>query len=361
MRTEELDFELPEHLIASEPAARRDAARLLVTHEPAGVDARPRDRHVYALPGLLRAGDVLVLNDTRVLPARFFGERAATGGRVEGLFVELDAWGRWIVLLESRGRLQPGESIALDAEHALVLVERRADAAWVAERRGPLDVEALLDRVGLTPLPPYIRRARGARTDDEAERDAADRERYQTVYAGEAGAVAAPTAGLHFTPGLLDELAAAGVQIARLTLHVGLGTFAPVRTDELAEHPMHRERYSVPAATLEALRRARAEGRRIIPVGTTSVRALESLPVELPTATYRGSTDLLIEPGFAFRFTDGLLTNFHLPRSTLLALVAARVGLDRLRSLYRHAIAAGYRFYSYGDAMLILPRDRATD
>ncbi len=346
MRTADLDYHLPEHLIATHPADRRDAARLLVA-----TDGRPpRDLFVHDLPSLLQPGDLLVFNDTRVLPARFFGTRADTGGKVEGLYVETDPAGCWRVLLESRGKLQPGERIQLDDAHALQLIERRPDASWRARLDGPLGTEALLEAVGRVPLPPYIRKARGSDADADE-----DRRRYQTVYASDPGAVAAPTAGLHFTPALLDELQAAGVASAYLTLHVGLGTFAPVRAARLEDHAMHAERFTVPAKTLEALRRARHEGRRIIPVGTTCVRALESLPEPLPAREVRATTTLMIQPNYKLRFVDGLMTNFHLPRSTLLALVAARVGLERLRELYAHAVASEYRFYSYGDAMLVLP------
>jgi len=349
MRTEDLDYHLPEHLIAAHPADQRDAARLLVVR---GAAARLEDRYVHELAALLRSGDLLVLNDTRVLPARFFAQRAATGGKLEGLFIETDPRGRWVVMLESRGRLQPGERIKLDDEHCLELVERRHDAAWVADKAGPLDAGDLLERIGLTPLPPYIRRARG---ESGGQFDQTDRQRYQTVYASQPGAVAAPTAGLHFTPELLAELQAAGVELAYVTLHVGAGTFAPVRTKRLEDHEMHAERFRVPASTMAALQAARNEGRRIIPVGTTCVRALESLPDEMPRQGYSAQTSLMIQPGFEFRFTDGLMTNFHLPRSTLLALVAAKVGLNPLRQVYAHAIEHAYRFYSYGDAMLVLP------
>ena len=428
MRTDDLDYHLPESLIAQRPAERRDAARLMVVppappSDPVGSQAVDH-RVVADLPFLLQRGDLLVINDTRVIPARFFARRALTGGRVEGLYLESDERGLWHVMLRSGGRLRRGESILVggpapddagDAEDdveagadaeadagagiarrgeplgeargealgewgfeaELVLREALADGTWLVESRGGEEALGLLERVGSMPLPPYIQRRRndvggdagagagsGSGADRRAaEQDAADRLRYQTVYADRPGSVAAPTAGLHFTDDLFAALEARGVEVARLTLHVGMGTFAPVRSATLDEHPMHSERFEVPASTIAALRRARAERRPIIPVGTTSVRALESLPEPLPASSaspgggegWRGATDLLIKPGFEFRFTDGLFTNFHLPRSTLIALVAAKTGLNRLLELYQVAITQRYRFYSYGDAMLIQP------
>jgi S-adenosylmethionine:tRNA ribosyltransferase-isomerase len=397
MRTDDLDYDLPEELIAARPTDRRDAARLLVVNDP-GPTSGQTDRHrrdpadltlehrrVRDLPDILRPGDLLVFNDTRVLPARFFAVRQRTGGRVEGLFIEALDHERWHVMLRSGGRLGVGDVLVLsgrgdspptpaaggsatdrpaEAEPRLELLERMPDGAWLVRKHSDLDTETLLERFGRMPLPPYIERRRqqqAAETTPTSPQAAEtlDRQRYQTVYARSAGAVAAPTAGLHFTDELLQALEAAEVEAAWLTLHVGLGTFQPVRTETLDQHPMHRERFRIPAATIDAVRAARRSGRRIIPVGTTSVRALESLPEPLPRLAdhdaFVAETDLLIQPGFRFRFTDGLMTNFHLPRSTLIALVAARIGLDALRRVYREAIAERYRFYSYGDAMLILP------
>ena len=360
VRTDELDYELPESLIAQRPVEPRDAARLMVARRG---EAAVEHRHVRDLPQILRPGDLLVINDTRVLPARFEGVRLKTGGKVEALFVETRDDERWQVLLRSGGRLQPGEMIGLTpgsaaGEHRLELLVQHADGSWTVKKHSELDTLTLLDRIGSMPLPPYIRRQRqsGSESGGAAERfDDLDRERYQTVFAREPGAVAAPTAGLHFTPGLLQQLTNAGVELAHVTLHVGLGTFAPVRTATLEAHPMHTERFIVPAATLAALAAARAQRRRIIAVGTTAVRALESLPATLPGGgDFRGDTNLLIQPGYRFRWVDGMLTNFHLPRSTLLALVAAHIGLERLMQLYQIAIEHRYRFYSYGDAMLLL-------
>lgn len=352
MRTDELNYHLPEDRIAAVPADRREQAKLMVVR---CAEDTVDHRGAADLPRLLRAGDLLVLNRTRVLPARFFGRRAATGGKIEGLYLGSDPRGGWQVLLESRGKLQPGERIDLAENESLELIQRGPDNAWQTRRHGATETLALLDRIGAMPLPPYIRRRRAG--EDSEELRAMDRQRYQTVFADHPGAVAAPTASLHLTEALLGELAEKGIETAMLTLHVGLGTFAPVRSETLDDHPMHAEWFSVPAATLEALRRARAEGRRIIPVGTTCVRALESLPDPLPRDDYAAETDLMIQPGFAFRYTDALMTNFHLPRSTLLALVAALTGLDRLKALYRLAVENDYRFYSYGDAMLIFSVD----
>lgn len=355
MRLDDLDFELPDDRIARTPADRRDAARLLVAPIRS---TECEHRNVADLPGLLAPGDLLVINDTRVVPARFVATRAATGGRIEGLFVETRDDEHWLVMLRSGGRLVEGERVALTDDDAVELIDKQPDGSWLVRKRSTLDTLALLDRVGSMPLPPYIAKAR--ENDGASEQlDALDRKRYQTVYAQAPGAVAAPTAGLHFTDDLLAALESAGVHIARLTLHVGLGTFQPVRTDTLEDHDMHSERFSVPAATLAALVDAKRQNRRIIAVGTTSVRALESLPESLdPTMDYVGETKLLIQPGFDFRYTHGLMTNFHLPRSTLLALVAALVGRDRLLELYATAIEQRYRFYSYGDAMLLLPQAR---
>jgi S-adenosylmethionine:tRNA ribosyltransferase-isomerase len=341
MRTADLDYHLPPDLIAQQPADPRDQARLMVCRLR---DRRVEHHHVADLPALLRPDDLLVVNDTRVLPARFFATRLATGGKVEGLFLESHDDHTWQLLLQSGGKPRSGERIALAPGHELRLLDRLPDGAWRAEKISPLSTPQLLQAVGSMPLPPYI-----APGDDPA----LHRERYQTVYAATPGAIAAPTAGLHFTAPLLDRLPPR----VNVTLHVGLGTFQPVRADDLDDHPMHRESFSVPASTLAAVIQARRDARRIIPVGTTSVRALESLPDPLPDppADHHGETRLLIQPPHRFRFVDGLMTNFHLPRSTLLALVAALVGLDTLKHFYQTAIDHRYRFYSYGDAMLILP------
>ncbi|MEM8781285.1 MAG: S-adenosylmethionine:tRNA ribosyltransferase-isomerase [Planctomycetota bacterium] len=387
MRTEALDFELPERLIATSPAEPRDAARLMVIDRAAGTLEHRRVRDLPALvegggadKAHFRAGDLMIVNRSRVLPAYWEGRRAATGGRVTGLYLngndEDGGRARWSVMLETRGKPGVGEVLELEAEAQaglrLVLRERTGPGTWIAEPRGlddtalnPEDALAALRRVGKPPLPPYIRKARKAM--GLTEFTESDRERYETVYAtgddASGGSIAAPTAGLHFTPALLDRLDALGLCRVGVTLHVGVGTFLPVRSETLEGHAMHSERFAVSPDALDALRVSHTEGRRRLVVGTTAVRTLESLPHPLPTADARpdgiaGDTDLFIRPdvGFTFRHTDALLTNFHLPQSTLIALVASLpgVGLANLKAWYAEAIAHEYRFFSYGDAMLLV-------
>ncbi|MFM8979322.1 MAG: tRNA preQ1(34) S-adenosylmethionine ribosyltransferase-isomerase QueA [Planctomycetia bacterium] len=353
MRLDLLDFDLPPRLIAQEPAATREGARLLVLDRHSGAREHA---HVPRLLGLLRAGDLLVDNDTKVRPASLFARRAS-GGAVELLLLEPApalGSGLWRSLLRANRPVREGEVLQLtdgqaDIEGCVRLAGRDAEGLWLVSGEGTA-LEQAMARGGVLPLPPYIHReARDRRT-------ALDRERYQTVYAREEGAVAAPTAGLHLTQALLDGLAAAGVARASVTLHVGLGTFQPVRVDDLDQHRMHREAWQVPEATAQAVRATRARGGRIVAVGTTTVRTLEAAALAcadgLPAAG-AGSTDLLIQPGHVFRAVDALLTNFHLPRSTLLALVAAFTGREPMLAAYREAVAQGYRFFSYGDAMFI--------
>ncbi len=388
LRTADLDYDLPESAIAKEPASPRDAARLMVIDRSSG-DAREHTI-VRELPRLLRKGDVMVFNATRVLQARLVGRREDSGGRVEGLFLSASADGReWTALLRAK-KVRENTSIRLIDERGVdtnvSLVPMRRDTselgAWVVGVRvegepgegaaaagAALDAATILDRVGHTPLPPYILKAR-EHTHEPVER-ASDRDRYQTVYAKEQGSVAAPTAGLHFTPELLAALDRLGVERVEVTLHVGTGTFKPVEVDIVEEHPMHSEWCSMSPIAIERVRRAKAEGRRVIGVGTTSVRTLESyaLALENLTAGTTASpvsspasldTKLLITPGYHYRWADGMLTNFHLPRSTLLAMVGAllsdqgTLGVQRLIARYREAIERGYRFYSFGDAMLIV-------
>ena len=339
MRLDDLHYDLPPASIAQEPTARRDAARLLVLDRARGTTAH---RHVHDLPRLLAPGDRLVVNDTRVLPARLFATRAS-GGRVEVFLLEPVGDGAWSAMTRAGGRLRAGEILTVAGGAAVRLLRRMPDGPWIV-RGEDADLPALMARHGHMPLPPYIERA------ENDVRDALDRERYQTVMARHDGAVAAPTAGLHFTPALFEALADAGVTRSAVTLHVGLGTFEPVRTEEVEDHPMHEEAYVVPLDTAEAVARTKAAGGRIVAVGTTSVRALEASR----GLAGAGRTDLLITPGYRFHVVDALLTNFHLPRSTLLALVAAFAGLEPVLRAYREAVAEGYRFYSYGDAMLIL-------
>jgi S-adenosylmethionine:tRNA ribosyltransferase-isomerase len=339
MRLADLDYGLPPELIAQEPAAERAAARLLVLDR----GAEPlRHRCVADLPASLRAGDVLVVNDTRVVPARVHGRRP-TGGRIEALFVRpLGSGDEWEVL--ARGAPRAGERVHLpDAGGCWVAA--LGDGRWRLRLELDEPAHSWLERVGEVPLPPYIRRPCGP--------TAADRDRYQTVYARVPGAIAAPTAGLHLTPALLDEARAAGVRVTSLTLHVGPGTFLPIRSDDLAAHAMEAEPYDLPPATVEEIAAARARGDRVVAVGTTTVRALESAAAGGVLRAGPGMAGLFIQPGHRFRVVDALLTNFHLPRSSLLALVAAFAGWDRLRAAYAEAIRMRYRFYSFGDAMLV--------
>ena len=346
MHVDDLDYDLPERLIAQVPPPQREDARLL------GLDrARGTLTHstVRELDRWLAPKDLLVLNDTRVLPARLHAQRQ-TGGRVDVLLLEELEEGTWSALVRAGGSLLPGEELRVDDGAGLRLVRRLGPGTWRVKGAGA-DLRALMDRHGRMPLPPYIRRERND------EREGIDRERYQTLHARREGAVAAPTAGLHLTPALLRALEERGVGVAYVTLHVGLGTFQPVRADRLEDHDMHEEAYEVSAQAAEAVRRARAAGGRIVAVGTTVVRTLEASAGASPDGLPRpgaGRTDLLILPGYAFRAVDALLTNFHLPRSTLLALVSAFASREAILGAYAEAVREGYRFYSYGDAMLVV-------
>ncbi|HYE19841.1 MAG TPA: tRNA preQ1(34) S-adenosylmethionine ribosyltransferase-isomerase QueA [Tepidisphaeraceae bacterium] len=345
MRADDLDFHLPPELIAQVPPRDRTASRLLHYRR----DSRAIEHRVFAdLPSLLRAGDLLVFNDTRVVPARFY-LRKESGGLVEGLFVRQEAQGRWRVMLKNLGGAA-GKRLTFERDASLhaTVVEKHDGGEYVIEVHSTEPALVVMGRLGRMPLPPYIRREKLADA-----HDAEDLERYQTVYAKEAGAVAAPTAGLHFTPELLAELEGRGVGRAFVTLHVGLGTFKPVTVDALAAHAMHSEEYEITREAAEALNSAKRENRRIIAVGTTSARVLESQPADRSFEAKRGATDIFIYPPYQWRHLAGLVTNFHLPRSTLIALVAALVGLDEQRRSYAEAIARGYRFFSYGDAMFV--------
>ncbi len=383
MDVDDFDFALPDALIAQEPLAQRDASRLLVLPResvPTAPGAVARDagalglehRWVRELPSLLRAGDLLVVNDARVVPARLTGRKRGSGGKVELLFVEPladNGGGEWLALGQSSKPMRVAQMIDLDGPggHAVEIAEVRGGGELRVRLPAVLSsnesVFAFLDAAGSLPLPPYIERA-------PAE---ADRERYQTLFARVPGAVAAPTAGLHFTPALLEELRARGVERASVTLHVGPGTFLPVRATRIEEHKMHRERYEVPRETAEAFARARARGGRVIAVGTTALRTLEAAWNDLTESSGHdsglagrgsarssgalrvgaGATNLFCTPGYQFRAVDGLFTNFHLPKSTLLMLVAAFAGMDRTLDAYRIAVEQQYRFFSYGDAMFI--------
>jgi len=342
MRTADFDYELPPELIAQQPMPRGES-RLLVLDRSSGVTAH---RRIAELPGLLRGGDLMLLNDTRVIPARLFASRS-TGRSFELLLLRLLGDGRWEALLRPSARARPGERLRLADGGDAVPEARVGEGRWAVRFEPPLELERL-DRLGEMPLPPYIERPPGGLDED--------RRSYQTVYAANPGAVAAPTAGLHFSDELLAAVRAVGVDLAFLTLHVGLGTFRPVAVDDPADHEMHAEWYSFSAATTESVNRALADGRRVVCVGTTAVRALEgALTVgEGRLQPGEGWTRLFITPGYRFRGVGALLTNFHLPRSTLLMLVSAFAGRERVLAAYAEAIGERYRFFSYGDAMLIL-------
>jgi S-adenosylmethionine:tRNA ribosyltransferase-isomerase len=341
MELTDFDYELPDRLIAQEPVSPRDASRLLVL--PPGGGA-PEHRSFVDLEQLLAPGDLLVFNDTKVIPARLVGRRP-TGGKVELLLCEPLEGGlgrRWRAMGQASKPIRPGTRVELDGLSATVeAVEGEGFYLVALDREGEALAEAL-ERAGRVPLPPYIRR----------EPSAADRERYQTIWAREPGSAAAPTAGLHFTEGLLARLAARGVARTAVTLHVGPGTFLPVR-GSLESHRMHPERYEVPAGASREMAACRARGGRIVAVGTTTVRTLESAFDGERVAPGPGRTELFIKPGHPFRAVDGLVTNFHLPRSTLLVLVSALGGRERVLAAYREAVRSGYRFFSFGDAMLL--------
>jgi S-adenosylmethionine:tRNA ribosyltransferase-isomerase len=339
MRLSEIDYNLPPELVAQEPLARRDEARLMVLDRRGGTIEHSR---FYKLGDFLRDGDLLVLNDTRVFPARLFA-RKPTGAKVELLMVRPvdDPPGAWLALMRGHRGLREGTRLVLDDGGALRIVgfQRAGRPLVLSEDSAP--IEAVLERAGALALPHYIRREPGP----------ADRDDYQTVYAAQPGAVAAPTAGLHFTRELLAKLAAAGVRTAFVTLHIGPGTFAPLREPQVEAHTMEAEWYTIPPATLQALALARRTGGRVIAAGTSSVRTLESHAV---TGDVEGLTGLFISPGFRFRAVDAMITNFHMPRSTVLAMVMAFAGREEILDAYREAQRHRYRFLSYGDAMLIL-------
>ena len=342
MRVDLFDFELPPERIALRPARPRDAARMLVVE-----GERPfADRHVRYLPQLLRAGDVLVFNDTRVIPAQLEGRRG--DARIGATLHKRLDLRRWQAFIRNAKRLKPGDTVEFGRGVSALAEERHADGSFTLAFAGDEPVEALLERAGTMPLPPYIA---GKRATDEA--DQAD---YQTMFAREEGAVAAPTAALHFTPELIAALDSAGIARETLTLHVGAGTFLPVKAEDTESHAMHAEWGRIDAATAERLNDARSAGGRLIAVGTTSLRLLESAAREDGTiAPFEGDTAIFITPGYRFKAVDGLMTNFHLPRSTLFMLVSALIGRERMLAAYAHAIAEEYRFYSYGDSSLLIP------
>ena len=340
MQLSDFDFDLPEDLIAQTPLAERSASKLLRV-DPSMAEIS--DHAFTDLAGFLRAGDLLVFNDTRVIPARLFGNKAS-GGRVEVMVERIVDDRRLLAHLRASKAPKPGSRLRLEDAIDCVMLERQQDLFLLEQQQG--DWLDLLERHGHVPLPPYIRR-------DDAD---SDRERYQTVYADKAGAVAAPTAGLHFDEAMLAQLENRGVRSSRLTLHVGAGTFQPVRGDDIDSHVMHAERVVVPAETVRSIEATRADGGRVIAVGTTVVRSLETAAADGKLTTFEGESRLFIKPGFKFHVVDALLTNFHLPRSTLLMLVSAFAGRELMRQAYAHAVAERYRFFSYGDAMFIVAR-----
>jgi len=354
LRVADFDFDLPSELIAQQPPPERGQSRMLVVNRATG---ELRDSQFTEFLSLLHPGDLLVLNDSRVIPARLYArrtlrrEREKPTGRIEVMLTELAGENLWHALVRPGRKVAIGErlvfpapdgTIALEAE----VLERGQFGDRLLEFAPSDDFFAILDRIGHMPLPPYIHR-------DDAD---ADRERYQTVFSQERGSAAAPTAGLHFTPPMLDKISAEGVEVARVTLHVGLGTFAPLRVDKVDDVKLHRERYTLPAITADAVNRARSEGRRVVAVGTTVVRTLEAAALRTaggPLEPHSGETDIFISPGFEFRIVGAILTNFHLPQSSLLMLVCAFAGRERVLAAYRHAIEAQYRFFSYGDCMFL--------
>ena len=346
LSTDYYDYDLPKALIAQQPLANREDARLMK------IDRASEEIHhhyVRDLDQLLKSGDCLVLNDTKVIPAKLVGFRALTRGRWQGLFLEADENGNWRVLCKTRGKAQPGELIRLQDRFGvermdLELVSRLDDGSWVVRPHGEGSAEEILHQIGRVPLPNYIR---GGNMVD------ADLEDYQTVFARQPGAVAAPTAGFHLTNNLLGRLIDAGIRIAQVTLHVGIGTFRPVTVDNLAEHQMHFERGEIGQQAVSQIRETRQQGGRVIAVGTTSVRVLETAGATGDLQPWRGDTDLFIRPPYEFKMIDGLLTNFHLPRSTLLVLVRTFGGDELMKRAYSEAVEEKYRFFSYGDAMLI--------
>ena len=358
LRVADFDFDLPQELIAQEPPAERGLSRMLAVDRATGA---LRDASFAEFPALLNTGDLLVLNESRVIPARLYARRTLLRdhekptGRIEVLLTEPvaneEGANQWRALVRPGRKVAIGERLVFPSSTGAIELEAEVlERGQFGERllrfAPAADFFGILERIGHMPLPPYIRR-------DDAD---ADRERYQTVYSHDRGSVAAPTAGLHFTPQILDAIAQKGVEVARVTLHVGLGTFAPLRVDRVDEVHLHRERYTLSAETAEAVNRAKAEGRRIVAVGTTVVRTLEHCAREAagsPLQPHTGVTEIFISPGYEFRLVGGLLTNFHLPQSSLLMLVSAFAGREGVLAAYNHAVEAKYRFFSYGDCMFL--------
>jgi S-adenosylmethionine:tRNA ribosyltransferase-isomerase len=349
MKTEELNYYLPDELIAQQPLPVRSDSRLLILNRRSG---DIQDSSFRRIGDFLMSGDCLVLNDTKVLPARFFA-RKITGGRIEGLFLDRLEDGLWNVYLKGARKIKTGETFYLRVKNdrddiKAQLVDKEPSGQCSIRVESNDEPATILERIGYPPLPPYIKR------DDSIANAAIDRQRYQTVYASQAGAVAAPTAGLHFTAELIESLAKSGVDFAYLTLHVGAGTFLPITAQEIEDHKIHVERYSIDKNNAQKINTARQKRGRIIAVGTTSTRTLETIAQSSQIKATSGLTDIFITPGYQFKITDAIITNFHLPKSSLLALVAAFAGLENILHAYNYAVAQRYRFYSYGDAMLII-------
>lgn len=349
MKLSDFDFDLPEHLIATRPARPRTSAKLLVAE-----GAATRDMSVSDLGTVLRAGDRLVLNDTKVIPARLFGTRSRVSAHGDGVakievtLLEPQANGTWAALVKPLRKVKEGEEIVFSPDLSAVFEGRAEGQALLRFNLTGDDFDAALNAAGAMPLPPYIAAKRAA--------DAQDKQDYQTIWAEKSGAVAAPTASLHFEQWLLDDLAAMGVAFTHVTLHVGAGTFLPVKVDDVSDHKMHAEWGQVSAQAAADIMATKAAGGRVIPVGTTALRLIETAGRSGRLEAWEGDTDIFITPGFDFQIADGLMTNFHLPKSTLMMLVSALMGVDRIREIYAHAIAHDYRFFSYGDSSILLPR-----
>lgn len=349
MKLSDFDFDLPEDLIATRPARPRTSAKMLVAQ-----GSTIRDMHVYDLVEQLRAGDRLVLNDTKVIPARLTGQRhrngeaGPTSAKIEVTLLEPQADGQWSTLLKPLRKINDGEVIVFSDALSATLNSRADGQALLSFNLTGDDFDVAIAAVGAMPLPPYIAAKRPA--------DEKDKTDYQTYWAKHAGAVAAPTASLHFDGELLDALAAKGVTFSHVTLHVGAGTFLPVKVDDITQHKMHAEWGQVSATAADEINATKAAGGRVIPVGTTALRLIESAAIDGRMASWEGPTDIFITPGFEFQIADGLMTNFHLPKSTLMMLVSALMGRETIMAIYAHAIAERYRFFSYGDSSLLLPQ-----
>jgi len=349
MRTQELDYYLPPELIAQQPASTRSLSHLLILDRQSG---QFTDSTFSKIADYLKTGDCLVLNDTKVLAARFFAHRK-TGGELEALFLQEDSPCIWQVMLKGTRKVKPKETIFLKDKTmkdfcTAEVMEKLQQGQCRLKINTDAGLETVLEKIGFAPLPPYIKRNK------DLTQNKIDARRYQTVYAQKTGAIAAPTAGLHFTDRLLKQLKTVGVQLAYLTLHVGIGTFKPITEENLQQHQMHQEQFIIDRQNAKIINRTKEKGGRVIAVGTTSVRALETAAAGSKVKAINTATKLFIKPGYEFRIIDGMITNFHLPKSTLLALVAAFAGLEKILAAYRHAAEKRYRFYSYGDAMLII-------